>query len=622
MAADGGTAIDELNEKAAPAGQRAISWWRGMLPRPMAIELATDEPMAPHEVRGIVWRVLLAAAAVSGGINVLQLAPVIYMYQIYDRVLSTQHVETLVALTIVVVLGLVLLAALDGARNVVGQRLGAWLERSLAGPLLHATVHGAPLVATARGAQALRDLATVRGAIGQMMWPLLDAPWTPIFFFIAFLIHPLLGTIGLIGGLMLLGLAITNELLTRRAILRSGTAQIAAIGDADAAVRNADALLAMGMLPAWLRIWQHQREAASRPYSDAIVRSGIISAAAKAVRLALQVALLGVGAWLVIQHELTAGAMIATSFIVARALAPFEMAIASWRGLVGAQSAWKRLAALLVAAPRTSATIRLPRPHGNLVVDKITYLPPGAREPILKQISFAAKGGEMVAMIGPSGAGKTTLARLIVGSLSPNAGAVRLDGGAIGNWAPGDRAQYVGYLPQDVELFNGTVRDNIARFTEAEDEAVVAAARLAGAHDTILSLPQGYATPIGPAGMALSGGQRQRIGLARAVFGDPRLVVLDEPNSNLDPSGEAALIEAVQRLKAGGVTVICVAQRAELIVQADQILRMSQGQVDAFGSRDEILGRAIRAASGGDPTQLRRPPAGVPATLSAAGGTP
>ena len=623
-----GTAVEERSSDPASAATAAPAAWRSVLAgvaapwRGRPAEPDPNERLMPHEVRGIIWRVLLATTAVSGGINLLQLAPAIYMYQMYDRVLSTQHVETLVALTVITVFALGLLAALDGARNAVGMHLGAWLERSLAGPLLHATVHGAPLVGTARGAQALRDLATVRGAIGQMSWPLLDAPWAPIFFIVAFLIHPLLGWIAVIGGFILLALAIANEMMTRRATQRSGTAQISTIGDADAAVRNADALLAMGMLPAWLHVWRSQHEAASRPQGAAGVRSGIISSAAKAVRLGLQVALLGVGAWLVIEHQLTAGAMIATSIIVARALAPFEMAIASWRGLVGAHSAWKRLAALLMAAPRTSEAMRLPRPQGTLVVDKVTYLPPGAREPVLRQVSLAATGGEMLVMVGPSGAGKTTLARLIVGSLTPNAGSVRLDGGAIANWAASDRALYVGYLPQDVELFNGTVRDNIARFADVEDEAVVAAAQLAGAHETILSLPQGYATRIGPSGLALSGGQRQRVGLARAVFGDPRLVVLDEPNANLDPNGEAALIEAVQRLRAAGATVICVAQRAELILQADKILRLTQGQVDAFGPREEILGRAIRAAPSGDPAQPRRLPAGVPANLSAAGAKP
>lgn len=342
------------------------------------------------------------------------------------------------------------------------------------------------------------------------------------------------------------------------------------------------------------------------------MRSGIVGAIAKALRMALQVALLGFGAWLVIRHEITAGAMIATSIIVARALAPFEMAIASWRGLVAAQAAWKRLANLLHAAPIASPTVRLPRPRGAVAADKATYVPPGAREPVLKQISFAIDEGEMLAVIGPSGAGKSTLVRLVVGSLQPVSGSVRLDGALISNWAPADRAAYIGYLPQDVELFNGTVRDNIARFTDATDEAVVSAGILSGAHETILALPNGYETRIGPAGLALSGGQRQRVGLARAVFGDPRLVVLDEPNSNLDPNGDAALVETLKRLRQQGVTVICVAQRPELVLQADYILRVSHGLVDGFGPREEILSRAMRAAAvaevgartGTAPTQL------------------
>jgi PrtD family type I secretion system ABC transporter len=586
------------NDSSLGMGNRAAGPGRRRSPASGAADIET---VAPQEIRGVLWRILLVVALVSGGLNLLQLAPALYMFQIYDRVLATQHVETLAALTAVTVLAILLLAALDAARNVVGVRLGAWLERSLAGPLLHATVHGAPLFASMRGAQALRDLATVRAAVSHALWPLLDAPWAPVFFAVAFLIHPLLGWIGVAGGALLLSLALVNELLTRRAIQRSGVASITAIGDADSAVRNADTLVAMGMLPAWLALWQEQRETASQLQSAGGMRSGIISSIAKAVRLALQVALLGVGAWLVIHHEITPGAMIATSIIVARALAPFEMAIASWRSLVAAQAGWKRLAALLEAAPQTGRMIRLPRPQGALDVDKVTYAPPGSREAILKQVTFAADSGNLIAIVGPSGAGKTTLARLIVGSLAPNAGSVRLDGCAIPNWAPRDRAEYLGYLPQDIELFNGTVHDNIARFTEAEDAAVVRAAKLAGAHEVILSLPQGYMTPIGSAGLALSGGQRQRIGLARAVFGDPRLVVLDEPNSNLDPNGEAALLDALKRLKERAVTVICVTQRPELILHADRILRLSQGQVDAFGPRDELIGRAMRAVAGSKP---------------------
>jgi len=583
---------------------------------------ATAERVLPPDITRIVRRVLVAAAALSGGLNILLLAPAIYMYQVYDRVLSTQHVETLVALTIVAILALVLLGGLDAVRGVVGARLGAWLERTLSGPLLDATVNGAHLTGAMRGAQPLRDLATVRGGVGGALWPLLDASWTPIFFAIAFMIHPLLGWVGIVGGLLLLALAALNELLTRRAVQRSGALAIAAIGEADAAVRNADALVAMGMLPSWLSAWQEKREAASAPQSAAATRAAVIGAAAKSVRLALQVFLLGFGAWLVIRHEITSGAMIATSIIVARALAPFEQMIASWRALVAAQAAWKRLAALLAAAPQGAEPIRLPRPKGDLFVERIAYHPPGAREPILRQVSMAAKGGEMIAVIGPSGSGKTTLVRLIVGSLAPNAGAARLDGAAIGLWSALDRTEYVGYLPQDVELFNGTVRENIARFKRPEegsgDEAVVAAASLAGAHETILGLPRGYDTMIGPAGLALSGGQRQRVGLARAVFGDPRLVVLDEPNANLDSDGDAALQAALKRLKERGVTVVCVAQRTELIVLADRMLVLRQGLVESFGTRDEVLGRAVRAvAATGDGRRqhlsVASAPAGAPA---------
>jgi PrtD family type I secretion system ABC transporter len=561
----------------------------------------TAEHVLPRDATRVVRRVLVAAAALSGGLNILLLAPAIYMYQVYDRVLATQHVETLIALTLIALLALVLLGALDGVRGAVGARLGAWLERALSGPLLEATVNGAHLTGTLRGAQPLRDLAIVRGAVGGALWPLLDAPWTPIFFAIAFMIHPLLGWVGILGGLLLLALAAINELLTRRAVQRAGALAIAAIGEADAAVRNADALVAMGMLPSWLCAWQEKREAASAPQRAAATRAVVIGAAAKSVRLALQVFLLGFGAWLVIRHEITSGAMIATSIIVARALAPFEQMIASWRGLVAAQAAWRRLAALLEAAPAGDKLIRLPRPRGDLLVERLAYHPPGAREPILRQVSFAANGGEMVAVIGPSGSGKTTLARLIVGSLAPNAGAARLDGAPIGLWPALDRSEYIGYLPQDVELFNGTVRDNIARFKQPEqganDDAVVAAASLAGAHETILGLSRGYDTAIGPAGLMLSGGQRQRIGLARAVFGDPRLVVLDEPNASLDADGDAALQTALKRLKERGVTVICVAQRTELIVLADRVLVLRQGLADSFGSRDEVLGRAVRAVA-------------------------
>ena len=451
--------------KVTPIGGRAS----GGPPAQTSVQAAPVSTIYPRHIRSVVWRALLAVAVVSGGMNLLLLVPALYMLQVYDRVLSTQHVETLLALTGIAVFALVILALLDAARGAVGVRLGAWVERTLSAPLLHATVHGAPLLGTMRGAQALRELGTVRSVFGGPLWPLLDAPWTPVFFALAFLVHPLLGWIGITGGVVLLLLAIANELLTRRAVQQSGAAAITALNDADAAVRNADSLIAMGMLPSWLAAWSDKREEASAPHGTAAMRSNAIGAVAKSARQVLQIAILGFGAWLVIRHELTAGAMIATSIIIARAMAPFEQAIVAWRGMVGAQASWRSLSALLLAAPPALPGVRLPRPSGSLLADNVVYAAPGQREPILKQVSFAAKGGEMLLVIGPSGAGKSTLARIVVGSLAPHSGAVRLDSGAIAHWSPLDRAMYVGYLPQDVELFNGTVRDNIARFTRSDD---------------------------------------------------------------------------------------------------------------------------------------------------------
>jgi PrtD family type I secretion system ABC transporter len=513
-------------------------------------------------------------------------------------VIAARHVDTLIYLTLMVTGALVVLALLEHVRSIVGLRLGAWLDRRLAGDVIQATVSAAPASGSSRGVPALRDVAAVRGLFtGGGIWPLLDAPWSILFYGIAFLIHPWLGWCGVAGGVLLVLIAAANELAIRGQLKEASQRTIHAVSEADAAARHGDTLLAMGMLPGFLRRWQRLNEAALAPQAAAGSRTAALAALAKFVRFGLQVATLGLGAYLAIRGELTGGAMVAASIIVARAVAPPEQAIGAWRSIVSAQTAWQRLRTLLQAAGNGAPAMRLPRPAGALSVDKASYAIAGAHDPIIRQVSFTLGAGESLAVIGPSGAGKTTLLRLLVGSLVPQLGSVRLDAAAVDTWAPADKAHYIGYLAQDVELFNAMVRDNIARFSDAPDEAVVAAAKLAGAHETILKLPQGYATIVGPGGLALSGGQRQRIGLARAVFGDPRLVVLDEPNANLDPDGEQALLEALRKLKQRQVTVVMVTHRLALTAEIDKVLKLREGRVDAFGPRVEVLARALQPAS-------------------------
>ena len=376
----------------------------------------------------------------------------------------------------------------------------------------------------------------------------------------------------------------------------------------------------MGMLPNLVRRWQETGERGEHLRVAATDASGSISAAAKVVRFGLQVAMLGVGAYLVILHEMTAGAMIAGAIILARGLAPLEQLISSWRFFTGAKTAYHRLKELMARAPDTSGKTTLPRPTGRIGVEKVSYVPPGAREPLIRQASFHLEGGETLGVVGPSGAGKTTLVRLIVGSLAPSAGQVRLDGADVRVWSDANRGSYVGYLPQNVEPFAGTVRDNIARLGEAGDEEVVAAAKLAGAHETILHLPAGYDTPIGAGGVSISGGQHQRIGLARAVFGGPALLVLDEPNAHLDAEGEQALVETVVRMRERGTTIVLIAQRAGIMVQMDKMAVLQAGSIVLFGPREEVL-RKLRSPSP-SPSPSPAAPASPPRAVSAHGEAP
>ncbi len=540
-----------------------------------------------------------AVALFSLFINLLMLATPLYMLQLFDRVLGSRSTDTLMVLTIITVLALLTMAGLMMARGRILVWIGTWIDRRIGGSVLAAGIES-----TTQGrepsVQGLRDVSTVRTFLtGAGIFPLMDAPWTPIFIVIVFLLHPLLGWISLIGTAILFTLALFNELATRKLLARSSVASIHSLQQAEAAVHNADVVRAMGMAPNLIRRWQRQNSETTALQARASNRSGAITSASKFFRLILQIAMLGTGAWLVLQAEITPGVMIAGSILMARALAPVEQAIGTWRSAVSARDAYKRVKQQLAAMPARPASMPLPAPSGNISVEGLAYVHSGASDPVLRGITFELKAGEAMGLIGPTASGKTTLARLLIGNLTPRAGHARLDGMDVAEWDSMDRGQYVGYLPQDVELFSGTVRENIARMGEGETEDIIAAAKLAGVHDLVLRLAKGYETEIGEGGAALSGGERQRIALARALYGNPKLIVLDEPNASLDSEGEAALVDALQTLGDNNVTLVVIAHRPSVLRNMDKVLVLQDRAMSAFGPRDEVL-PAVTAPSGED----------------------
>ena len=434
------------------------------------------------------------------------------------------------------------------------------------------------------------------------MFPILDAPWTPIFIAVIFMMHTALGWLSLGGAMVLFALAIANELTTRNLLLRSGDASMAAMRQAESAVRNANVIEAMGMMPNLVERWRAKNAEMLNLQAHASTQAGAIAAMSKFVRQGLQVSILGAGAWLVMGGEITAGMMIAGSILMSRALAPVDQAIGSWKSAITARSAYQRVRDLLAAVPVRGTEMALPRPTGSLRVEGVTFFHPETTEATLKNVSFRLEPGEVLGLIGPTAAGKSTLASLLVGIAKPHAGAIRLDETDVADWAAEDLGRHIGYLPQDIELFAGTVRENIARMGEASPESVISAAQIAGVHELILRLPSGYETEIGESGAALSGGQRQRIALARAAFGHPSFVVLDEPNASLDVAGEEALINAIAALKKSGATLVVIAHRPSILRHADKVLVVRSGIVEAFGPPSEIL-RGVSRAQLGDRVQ-------------------
>lgn len=543
-------------------------------------------------------RAIMGVAVISLFINVLMLTAPLYMMQVFDRVLSSRSTETLFFISLIAVAALMTHGLLEFIRSLAFIRVATWIERQLGGEILSRSIEGALTHGKAPSVQGLRDIGAVRGFLtGPAIFPILDAPWSPIFLFVVFLLHPWLGILALAGAVVLFILALVNEFASRGLLNDAEGVSMRALRRAESAVRNADVIGAMGMLPNIVRRWREDSAAALELQTSASARSGAITAASKFLRLVLQIAVLGLGAYLVIQNELGPGSMIAASILMARALAPVEMAIGSWRTAVGAREAYARIGGLMEGVNTPEAGIELPEPKGLLSAESLLFAYPGAEKPVIKNVSFAVQPGELLGMIGPTASGKSTLASLLVGNLTPRGGHVRLDSMEISQWESSDRGRYVGFLPQDVELFAGTVRDNIARMGEGDSESVIAAATIAGVHDMILRLPAAYDTEIGEGGAALSGGQRQRIALARAIYGGPKIVVLDEPNANLDNDGEVALLEAIAALKAAGTTVVLIAHRPSLLRDVDKVLILEDGAVRMFGLPDEVIPSVTRATT-------------------------
>jgi PrtD family type I secretion system ABC transporter len=557
---------------------------------------ASPGPHALSEALRACRRSFVVIGVFSLVMNTLMLVVPLYMLQVYDRVLTTGRVETLIMLTSMAVAALLILGLLDTLRSMVMVRLGRWLSARLA-PMFLASSVRARLNGDEAGAQPLRDLGVLQSFVGGAgLAFLFDVPLVPLFVALVWLLHPDLGLLALGAAVLLFFLSVFNDLLTRKALLEANVAQIRANLQAETTIRNAEVVRAMAMLPAMVERWRSTHERSLDATQKASERSGLIVGFAKALRFLVQIMVLASGALLVMQGELTPGSMIASSILIGRALAPVEQAMTAWKVFTAARIAYGRLKTRLRTMPTETVRTRLRAPTGRLTVERLTFVAPGSNRPVLRQVSFTIEPGEMLAVIGPSAAGKSTLCRLLVGLLQPTSGEIRLDGADLRQWNPDQLGSFIGYLPQDVELFAGTVGDNIARMGERRDEDVVDAAQLAHAQDMILRLPDGYDTQIGDAGTKLSGGQRQRIGLARAVHGRPCLIVLDEPNSNLDQAGEAALAGAVNELKKRGMALVIVGHRPSTLAHADKVLVLKDGKTEICGPRDIVLQRLRRAA--------------------------
>lgn len=526
----------------------------------------------------------------SAVINGLMLMPAIYMLQLYDSVLTSRNEMTLLMLTLIVIGAYIFLGALEYVRSFVLIRVGAKLDLKLNKRVYTAAFEQSLKHGESNAGQALKDLTNIRQFMtGNALFAFFDAPWFPIYIFVIFMFHPWLGIFALLGTAVLIALAYINEKISRKPLDEANTMAVVSTNMASNNLRNAEVIEAMGMLPNLQARWNKLHSRFLNLQAEASEKAGIVTAISKSTTVALQSLMLGLGALLVLENQISPGMMIAASILMGRAIAPVQLLINVWKQFGGARSAYDRLIKLLEQHPAREPGMTLPKPTGVINVENVTAAPPGSRVPVIRGLSLSLTAGEVLGIIGPSGSGKSTLARLLVGVWPAAAGKVRLDGADVYLWNKEELGPHIGYLPQDIELFSGTVSENIARFGEVDAGKVILAAQRAGVHQMILNMPEGYDTKLGEGGAGLSGGQKQRLGLARAMYDDPALIVLDEPNSNLDDVGEQALLNALIDLRKRRKTIVLITHRSSVISVTNKLLVLQEGVARLFGPTEQVL---------------------------------
>jgi PrtD family type I secretion system ABC transporter len=543
-------------------------------------------------------RPFAVAAVFSFFSNLLYLAMPLYTYQVYGRVMQSQSQATLWILTIITIFVFAVSSVIDDYRARILINFGVILDQRVSGRLFSGLFDSALRGETSGRSQILRDLDTFRQTLtGVAAAAFFDVPWIPVFIIVLYMVSPLVGVVTTLGAVALVWLALAQERSIRPPMRDANEAAIKSYAFTEAALRNGEVVRAMGMLPTLGAAWAHFRGVTIERGAVTAEKSNGYTDTIKAVRMGIQILTIAVGAWLIMDGKLASGMLFANMILAARALSPIEKIVGAWEPLNNMARAHGRIMQMLqTAEPPTTATT-LPRPKGRLSVENVNFAPQGANRLLLAGVNFTVEPGEVLGILGPSGAGKSTLARLLMGIWRPVNGVVRLDGADVFTWNRADFGRHVGYLPQDTELFAGTIRQNIARFREdVTDEQVVAAAQMAGVHELVLRTPKGYDTEVGEGGLVLSAGQRQRVGLARAMLADPAFVVLDEPNASLDAEGEQALMTAIEALKANGATVIIISHKIGVFRVADKILAMREGRMELFGPRDGVLARLMKPA--------------------------